>query len=120
MTGFWDDPAVKPAGSEFMKFEKVGDEVAGTIAKLGKRVFDEGTASERVVVEVTFVEEGVPVLTAGQVLLLRALFDFKPSPGDHLRVRLSGVEKKGNKTLKKFAVEVRRQGGPVESIDQNT
>ena len=118
MSGFWDDPSVKPAGSEYMKFEKVGDRIEGTIAKLGTRVFDEGTAKERTAVEVTFVEDDVPVLTAGQVLLQRALFTFRPEPGDRLKVALSGVEKKGTKTLKLFAVEVTRPDGTVESVDQ--
>lgn len=118
MSGFWNDPSVKPGGSEYMRFEKVGDSIEGTVAKLGKRVFNEGTADERIAVELTFVEEDVPVLTAGQVLLMRALYEFKPEPGDWVKVTLSGIERKGNKTLKLFAVDVKRQDGSTQSVDQ--
>jgi hypothetical protein len=115
---FWDDPSVKPASTDYVRFEKVGDEVSGTIAKLGKRVFNAGTADERTAVEISWVEEDVPTLTAGQILLQRALFDFRPAPGDHLTVRLSAVEKKGGKTLKRFAVTLKRADGTEESVDQ--
>ena len=46
--GFWDDPSVKPEGNNYMKFDAVGDTVTGTIAKLQKRVFNAGTADERI------------------------------------------------------------------------
>lgn len=119
MTGFWDDPSVNPSGSGYMKINAVGDHIAGTIAKLGKRVFNEGTDEERVAIEVTFAEEDVPVMTAGQVRLRQALYHFKPAPGDWLSVTLSGVQKNGTKTMKLFAVELKRQDGSVESVDQN-
>ena len=118
MSGFWDDPTVKPQGSEYMRFEKVNDQIEGTVAKLGKRVFNEGTADARTAVEVTFAEDDVPVMTAGQVLLMRALYDLRPEPGDRLKVRLAGVEKKGTKTLKLFAVDLTRKDGSTESVDQ--
>jgi hypothetical protein len=116
-TNFWDDPAVKPPTADFVKFEKVGDGVEGTVVKLGKRTFNAGTADERVAVEVTF-DDDVPTLTAGQVLLQRALYDFKPQPGDVLGVQLAAIEKKGGKTLKKFKVEITRTDGSTEVIDQ--
>lgn len=118
MSGFWNDPSVKPAGSDYMKFEKVGDSIEGTVAKLGKRTFNEGTADERVAVEVTFVEEGVPVMTAGQVLLMRALYELQPEPGDFLRVTLTGIEKKGTKTLKLFSVDRKKADGTTDSVNQ--
>lgn len=118
-TAFWDDPSVRPAASSYAKFVEVGDSVEGTVAELGKRVFNPGTPDERTAIEIRFSEPEAPVLTAGQILLQQALFDFKPRPGDHLTVALTAIEKSGGKTLKKFAVAVRRPDGTADHIDQS-
>ena len=113
--GFWDDPAVKPASNDYVKFEKIGDQASGTITKLGKRTFGSGP-DERVAVEVNF--DDAPTVTAGQILLQRALFELTPEPGDFLRVTLADIDKTGGKTLKKWQVYLRRADGDEVEIDQ--
>lgn len=118
MPGFWDDEEVKnaAAGGAYASLKDVGDEVDGEVASLTKRKFNEGKADERTAIEVAF-KDG-PTLTAGQVLLMRALYDLRPEPGDHLRIQLAEVEKRGTKTLKKFRVDLKRASGESESVDQ--
>lgn len=107
---FWDDPDIKNTTS-WVKFEDVGDTVSGTIAKLGKKTWQDGS----VAIEITFVEPDVPVLTASQVLLKTTLGELQPGPGDKLSVSLAAIEKlNGGKTLKRFVVEV------TYAIDGNT
>ena len=111
---FWDDPDVATA-SDFFKFENVGDEIAGTIARLGKRVWPDGNVG----IELLFAEDGKPALTANQTLLRRALFELKPVPGDHIAIKMIEVEKlAGGKTLKRFHVVLKRADGGIETIDQ--
>jgi hypothetical protein len=114
MPGFWDDPDVK-VSTDWMKFDSVGDHVEGTIAKLGKKVWPDGSVG----IEVTFKEEDVPAMTASQVLLKTALFQLKPAAGDNLRVELGAIEKRpGGKTLKQFKVDIKRADGSSETVDQ--
>jgi hypothetical protein len=117
--GFWDDDEVRQAAqnAEYASFLKVGDEVSGEILSLGKRRFNEGKADERMAIEIKLAD--APTVTAGQVLLMRALFDLAPAKGDHLTIRLVEVERRGAKTLKKFAVTVKAADGTVRSIDQS-
>jgi hypothetical protein len=116
--GFWDDPSVRPESNSYKKFESVGDTVSGKIAKLQKRVFNAGTADERTAPEFIFVDEDTPTMTAGQVLLQQALFELRPGIGDDLTVTLAAIEKKGTKTLKRWKVELVRQDGEKQQIDQ--
>lgn len=113
MPNFWDDPELKKAaeGPDYFKFNDVGDTIAGTIAKLGKKDFDGRTA-----IEVHFDDERK--VTFGQVLMLRELYVLQPEPGDQLTVTLSAVDKKGAKTLKLFRGEVVRTNGNVDTFDQ--
>jgi hypothetical protein len=116
---FWDDPSVRPPSSDYAKFAVVGDTYGGTIAKLGKRVFDAGTADEHVAPELTFTEDDAPTMTAGQTLLMQALYELRPVVGDKLMVTLTKIEKRGAKTLKRFRVELTRKStGEVQVIDQ--
>jgi hypothetical protein len=115
MAGFWDDPSVKPSTGEYMKFENVGDSVSGTVSHLGKRTFDDN----RVAVEIRFAEDGVPTVTAGQVMLQKALYGFKPVVGDTLSIELAAVQKKGSKTLKLFRVAIARPDGSTDKVDQS-
>lgn len=112
---FWDDPDVQ-VSSEYMKFEKVGDQITGTITRLGKRTWPDGNVG----VEIMFAEDGVPSVTANQVLLKRALFALKPLAGDHVDITLITIQPlAGGKTLKKFAVHLKRADGTEQSIDQS-
>ena len=81
MTGFWDDPDVKQASAWF-KFEKAGDRVEGEIAKLGKKVWQDGGIG----IEILFADDETPALTASQVLLKQALFELKPAVGDTIGI----------------------------------
>jgi hypothetical protein len=113
MANFWDDPDVK-VSNDWFKFENVGDEVGGTIAKLGKRAWADGSVG----IEIQFKEDDVPSLTASQVLLKAALFHLKPQPGDHITMAMSAVDKRpGGKTLKQFRVDLKRKDGESETYD---
>jgi hypothetical protein len=113
--GFWDDPDVK-SSTDWFKFESVGDVAEGTIAKLGKKVWADGSVG----IEIMFSEEDVPTVTASQTLLKQALFALKPAAGDKIHIEYAALEKRpGGKTLKRFKVALRRGGdGEVEEIDQ--
>ena len=112
-TNFWDDPDVK-VSSDWFKFDAVGDTVEGTIAKLGKRQWPDGSFG----IEVTFKEEDTPAVTASQVLLKTALFNLKPQAGDHISMALSSIDKRpGGKTLKQFKVELKRADGETATYD---
>ena len=116
-SSFWDDEEVQKAASSgsYHRFVDVGDVTEGEIAELGKRVFDEGKASERTAIEITFVDESK--LTAGQVKLMQTLVELRPRVGDKLRIELAEIEKRGAKTLKHFIVTVDGIDGVV-TIDQ--
>lgn len=116
MPGFWDDPDVK-VSTDWMKFDSVGDTVEGTIAKLGKKVWPDGSVG----IEISFKEEDVPAVTASQVLLKTALFNLKPEAGDHIAIALSAIDKRpGGKTLKQFKVDLKRKDGESETYDTSS
>jgi hypothetical protein len=119
MPGFWDNPEVKAAATnaEFASLKLVGDEVAGTIAKLSVRKFNEGKADERPAIEVKFTD--APTLTAGQTMLMQGLYELQPDTGDRLFVRLIEVQKMGAKTMKRFLIRVTRPDGSATEIDQS-
>lgn len=106
----WDDPEVAPS-SNFVKFDNAGDKVAGQITAIGKRRFDDGSVAPELRITTDAGEE--VTLTAGQIRLKMALADQRPEVGDHLTVVYERAEKRaGGKTLKHFAVTVRR-GAPA-------
>lgn len=105
----WDDPDLK-SGGEFVKFEKIGDRVAGTITAIRRHKFEDGSVAAQVLLTTDDGEE--KTLTAGQVRLKAALAEQRPEAGDHLTVTLKQVEKRsGGKTLKHFDVEIKRGDG---------
>src|SRR4051812_2544124 len=119
MAGFWDDEDVRAAARSngYASLLSVGDEVGGKIIKLARRVFNEGTADERTAIEGVF-DTGL-TLTAGQVLLKRALYELRPAVGDELLVRLVDIERIGDRTRKRFYVELTRaEDGRREVVDQ--
>jgi len=110
----WDDPEVK-SGGEFVKFETVGDNVAGVITAIKKHRFDDGNVVPQIYLTTDAGEDRT--LTAGQVQLKAKLASERPDVGDHLTVTYTQQEKRaGGKTLKHFEVKVRRgvaaQGEP--------
>lgn len=101
----WDDPDLK-VNSDFVKFETVGDKVAGTITAIRKHRFDDNSVAAQILLTTDDGEE--KTLTAGQVRLKLALAEARPEVGDHITVTLTQVEKRGGgKTLKHFDVKVK-------------
>ncbi len=106
----WDDPDLRPNG-EFVKFENVGDSIAGTIVKIGKHRFDDGSIAPQILLKTDDGEE--KTLTVGQVRLKVALAEKRPNVGDHLTVTYVQQEKRaGGKTLKHFDVAVKEGERP--------
>lgn len=113
MAGFWDDPELK-ASSDWVKFDSVGDSAQGTIARLGKKTWQDGSIG----IEISFTDDA-PSVTASQTLLKQALWALKPNQGDALRITLAAIEKRpGGKTLKRFKVDLRRPDGENLTVDQ--
>lgn len=111
----WDDPELR-TGGEFVKFENPGDQIAGTISAIRKHRFDDGNVVPQIILTADDGEERT--LTAGQVRLKAALAEQRPEVGDHITVVYERQERRaGGKTLKHFAVTVKRgaaatQGAP--------
>jgi hypothetical protein len=109
----WDDPELKSTGN-FVKFEKVGDSVAGVVLAVKRHRFEDGNLVPQLELNCDDGEERT--LTAGQTRLKAELVEQRPDVGDHLTVTLTQVEKRaGGKTLKHFDVKVRRGDGTVPS-----
>ena len=108
MTSVWDDPELVTA-SEYVKFENVGDSVAGTVLAVQVHRWDDGTACPKLVIDTGDGEE--IALTASQMRLKALLAEQRPEAGDHITVTFTEVEKRpGGKTLKHFDVQVTRGG----------
>lgn len=108
----WDDPEVAPANN-FVKFEREGDKVAGTITHIGKRRFDDGSVAPELRLRTDNGDE--VTLTAGQVRLKTLLAEHRPDVGDHITIVFERSERRaGGKTLKHFRVEVKR-GQPAQA-----
>lgn len=111
MTSVWDDPELAIA-SDYVKFENVGDGVAGKVIAVQVHRFDDGKVAPKLIIETDGGEE--KALTAGQIRLKAALSEQRPEPGDHISVVFSQEEKRpGGKTLKHFDVTVTRGGAPA-------
>ncbi len=110
-TSVWDDPDLK-IGGDFIKFEDVGDTVSGTVSAVRAHRFDDGKVVPQVLLTTDDGEERT--MTAGQVQLKAKLAELRPEVGDHIKVTMTGVEKRtGGKTLKVFDVDVTRGGAPA-------
>lgn len=108
-TSIWDDPELK-AGGEFVKFDAVGDTVAGTITAIRTHRWDDGKVDPQILLTTDDGEDRS--LTAGQVRLKVALAEQRPEVGDHIKITLTQIEKRaGGKTLKHFDVAVTRGTG---------
>lgn len=108
MTSVWDDPELR-TGGDFIKFDNVGDTVAGTINAVRAHRFDDGKVAPQILLTTDDGEE--KTVTAGQVRLKVALAEQRPEQGDHITITLAQIEKRaGGKTLKHFDVQVRQSG----------
>lgn len=104
----WDDPELR-TGGDFIKFDNVGDTVAGTINAVRAHRFDDGKVAPQVLLTTDDGEE--KTVTCGQVRLKYALAEQRPEAGDHITITYTQKENRtGGKTLKHFDVKVRRGG----------
>jgi len=109
----WDDPQLA-TGGDFVKFEDVGDTVSGTVTAVRAHQFDDGKIVPQILLTDDSGEDRT--LTAGQIRLKVALAEQRPEAGDHLKITLTGVEKRpGGKTLKLFDVAVTRGGAAPQA-----
>lgn len=103
----WADPDFA-IGGEYVKFDTPGDTVTGKVIAVRKHVWDDGTVSPQLLLDVDGEEKTV---TAGQVRLKAALAEKRPQPGQTVTITYEREEKRaGGKTLKHFDVQV---GTPV-------
>lgn len=103
----WADPDFA-IGGDYIKFDNVGDTVTGKVIAVRKHVWDDGSVSPQILLDVDGEEKTV---TAGQVRLKAELAAKRPQPGQHVTITLTDIEKRsGGKTLKHFDVQV---GVPV-------
>jgi hypothetical protein len=110
MSNPWDDPDLR-LNNDFVKFESVGDSVAGTIVKIGKHRFDDGSIAPQILLRTDDGDE--KTLTVGQIRLKLALAEKRPDVGDHITVTYTQQEKRaGGKTLKHFDVAVKAGDKP--------
>lgn len=103
----WADPDFA-IGGDYIKFDNPGDTVTGKVIAVRKHVWDDGSVSPQILLDVDGEEK---TLTAGQVRLKAELAAKRPQPGQHVTITLTEIEKRsGGKTLKHFDVQV---GTPV-------
>ena len=111
----WDDPSMK-VGGDYVKFEAVGDSVAGTLISVGAHKWEDGSVSPKLLID---TGEGEKTVTAGQIRLKAALAEARPEAGDKIKITLTQIEKRqGGKTLKHFDVQVKRAGG-ADGVDSD-
>lgn len=104
----WADPDFA-IGGEYIKFDTPGDTVTGKVIAVRKHVWDDGSVSPQLLLDVDGEEKTV---TAGQVRLKAALAEKRPQPGQTVTITYEREEKRaGGKTLKHFDVQV---GTPVK------
>lgn len=104
----WDDPTIRSTG-DYVRFDAVGDSVAGEIVAISVHTFEDGKRAPKLVIR---TDDGERTLTAGQMQLLAKLAEARPEVGDRIAIVHTGVERRsGGKTLKQFDVTVKR-GAP--------
>jgi hypothetical protein len=115
----WDTPELK-IGGDFVRFDKPGDTISGTIQVVRAHKFDDGGVAPQILLVTDQGEE--KTVTAGQVRLKVALAEQRPEAGDHIQITLTQIEPRaGGKSLKHFSVVVTRgNGAPAASVAQPT
>lgn len=111
----WDEPGMK-VGGDYIKFENVGDAIAGTVVSVGAHRWDDGSVSPQIILATGDRDENgdavEKTVTAGQIRLKAALADARPEVGDYLTIEFTHIEKRaGGKTLKHFDVNVTKSEG---------
>lgn len=100
--------------SSFMKFEQIGDSIAGDIVAITDGDDFNGNPCPQLTLD---TEDGVRKVTCGQKMLQAALAEREPQEGDHITITYSGVGegKPGRAPAKLFTVEVVR-AAEVEKV----
>jgi hypothetical protein len=112
--GFWDDADDFVPPSEWFKFDEVGDKVTGTLARLARKKWDDGSVG----IELHWKETSVKPVSANQRLLKQALVMLKPEVGCGIAIEYIANEKlSGGRTMKHFLVTVARSDGQVDTVD---
>lgn len=111
MSSVWDDPDLR-VGGDYVKFNQVGDSVAGIVSAVRAHRFESGDVAPQVLLTTDAGEE--KTVTGGAIRLKAALAEQRPEPGDHITITLSDEEKRaGGKTLRHWDVKVNRGGAPA-------
>ena len=116
MTDIWDDPDIKVV-SEYVKFEKVGDTVAGKITGVAIHRWDDGSACPKVMLINDATGEETS-FTASQHNLKAALSEQRPAAGDHITVKFTGEVQAKKGKAKLFDVTVVR-GSDTWAVQQS-
>lgn len=116
MSSVWDDPDLR-VGGDYVKFNQVGDSVAGIVSAVRAHRFESGDVAPQVLLTTDAGEE--KTVTGGAIRLKAALAEQRPEPGDHITITLSDEEKRaGGKTLRHWDVKVNRSGAPATPAAQ--
>jgi hypothetical protein len=100
----WDDPEMQ-VNDEYVRFEKPGDAVTGTVLSVRAYRFDATTVAPQLLMQLDDGSE--KTVTAGQVRLKATLAELRPEAGDRISITLTEIEKRsGGKELKHFEVQV--------------
>lgn len=107
----WDE--FKTTGG-WITFENVGDTVVGTVNAIRTGKDFNGNPCPELIIEDDDGEERT--LTAGQVMLKRALAEQAPQVGDRIRIKYAGVgdAKPGKAPAKLFEVAVKTGAGNTD------
>ena len=113
----WDD---LPAGN-FMKFDDVGDEIAGDV--IGKGIDDDFNGNPVPSLTIRMDDEEVMTVTAGWANLRAQLLAAKPQVGDRIKITFTHEEpptQKGRSPKKVFDVKVKSGGakGPIPEPEE--
>ncbi len=109
-TDIWDDPDLQ-VNNDFITFDNAGDEVTGVIVSVDKGTDFDGGPCPQLLLDINGQQR---TLTAGQIGLKIKLNELRPMPGDTIRIKFAGIEKRGSKTLKLWEVEVTKGTGGTD------
>ena len=110
----WDEADMRP-DSNYVKFESVGDKCVGTIDGIAIHTFQDGKRAPKLYIRDDDGE--VATLTAGQFELKTKLAELRPEVGDRIAIVYTSQERlEGGKTLKRFDVQVKRNGGAAAPV----
>lgn len=110
----WDDAEVQGEETSYVKFEREGQNVTGTLKSLSKYRFDDGKVAAQLVIETA--NGDLKTVTAGQTRLKRELMEQRPEVGDRVSITYVKSERlSGGRTLKHFEVKVQRGAAPAQA-----